>query len=53
MLQKTLQAGAKNNLFLQLFFGETYFYIGRDAKNFFFFADKNTLCKELNIFANL
>ena len=34
------------------FFCGTHFCAGHDAKNYFF-ADNNTLCQELNIFANL
>ena len=46
----------KNILFLQFFCGP-HFCVKRDAPTLiffaFFFADNNTLCRELNIFANL
>ena len=49
-------AGAKHTSFLRFFWG-TNFWVGHDAKIFFrvvcFFVDNNTLCRELNIFANL
>ena len=53
-----LQKGGqgKKTIYFAIFFCRTHFCVGHDAMNYFFeffFADNNTLCRELNIFANL